>query len=224
MWQSLPAGHYVFSAKISNLSGPDYKGIAIRADSTGGTSLGSDITFSANGTISGEFICTATTTVYFVCYASMDSFTSTTTYTVSDIMVCTKAAFAISPKFVPYRPDYQALVDKTTEQTFGIFKYNNNYSITAITRKCNGFAWFTLTVTSTANIAANTNTIIGYVDSDVQPAGASTDRIIFTARVNTDTPSLVHSHIRGGDGYIYINSPTAISAGTSISITGSYKI
>lgn len=145
------------------------------------------------------------------------------TVTITNIMICTKAAFCISPKFVPYRPDYQALVDKTTEQTFGIFKYNNNYSITAVTRKCNGFAWFTLSATSTANIAANTNTIIGFVDADVQPAGASTDRVIFTARVNTDPPSLLHSHIRGGDGYIYINSPTAIPAGTSISITGSYK-
>lgn len=103
MWQSLPAGHYVFSAKISNLSGSDYKGIAIRANSTSGADLGSVITFSANGTISGEFTCTATTTVYFVCYASMDSFTGTTTYTASDIMVCTKAAFGVSQKFVPYR-------------------------------------------------------------------------------------------------------------------------
>lgn len=106
MWQSLPAGHYVFSAKISNRSGPDYTGIVIRANGTSGENLGPVINFSANGTITGEFTCTATTNVYFVCYASMDTFTSATTYTASEIMICTKAAFGVSSKFVPYRPNW----------------------------------------------------------------------------------------------------------------------
>ena len=130
MWQSLPAGHYVFSAKISNRSGSDYTGIAIRAGATDGTPLGSDITFSANGTISGEFTCTATTTVYFVCYACMDSFTGATTYTASDIMVATKAAFGVSPKFVPYRPPYDELMSKGKQL---VAKGSTSFTITGTT-------------------------------------------------------------------------------------------
>ena len=129
MWQSLPAGTYMFSANISNRRGNDYTVIAFRNGATDGSNIRTAISFSANGKINGTFTLTATTTVYLVCYASMDSFTGATSYTMGDIMICSLAAWNVSHKHVPYRPNWD-LVETKPQITSNISTAINDFSET----------------------------------------------------------------------------------------------
>lgn len=49
-------------------------------------------------------------TVYIAFYINGSSTSYTNTYTISQMMICTEAAWKISPKFVPHRPDYDTLI------------------------------------------------------------------------------------------------------------------
>lgn len=107
---SLPAGNYVFSCKISdiNASGSaSYQPRIILANNTSGTNAAGVINFTTNGTKSVEFTWTGGTI-----YVQYQPNASGNSFKASENMICTKAAFGVSNKFVPYRLLYSDISTK----------------------------------------------------------------------------------------------------------------
>ena len=105
---NLAAGSYVFTTTISNYSKTvGAPVIYIASSATGGNPYGT-ATITGNGTVTCSFNI-PTTGTYYLCYYVNDTATASgvsCSYTASNNMICTKAAFGVSSKFVPYRPNW----------------------------------------------------------------------------------------------------------------------
>ena len=79
-----------------------------------------DVRITGTGKYELEWNAAANTSYYIFTYPSRDAVQSGNTITITDLMLCTKAAFGVSNKFVPYRPNYDLvamLVPKTMYKT-----------------------------------------------------------------------------------------------------------
>jgi len=111
---TLKAGTYILRTKPSNATVGSAGQVAI------GYGLASSVSLIENKSWNGideylELKLTVTTEANYriYLYANLSSTSpSSNVVTFSEIMFCTKAAFDISPAFVPYRPDYDDIVEQ----------------------------------------------------------------------------------------------------------------
>lgn len=104
--KALPKGEYVLTTTISNFSGLNKCQCVISVGSRS-DNIVSGYTFTGNCNIEIRFDLTQTSDVYINYYANVpgNPYVDVTSYTASNLMICTKAAFGVSPKFVPYGND-----------------------------------------------------------------------------------------------------------------------
>ena len=115
---TLAAGTYYYSCKISNLTVASGTRACIVLDS-GSDGHGTRIaTFGVStGTISFPFVWTGGT-LYIFYYPGYANTANSNAFTAAENMICTKAAFAVSPKFVPYaKSNYSLTQDKLNKCT-----------------------------------------------------------------------------------------------------------
>lgn len=96
-----PNAKYTLSFTVSNRT-VDVSGTAILIRNAALSTTLATKEITANGRVDIEFVVPNNdTSVYMAFYASMESASTTNTYTVSDVMVCTKAKYDISPSYEP---------------------------------------------------------------------------------------------------------------------------
>lgn len=99
------AGYYVISFKVTAATKASGTRIMAQVYSNAGASgipiIDTQITGTGNYQLEMNFA--ANTSYYLFIYPSRDSAQSSNSVTITDFMVCTKAAFDVSNKFVPYR-------------------------------------------------------------------------------------------------------------------------
>ena len=98
---TFPKGDYVLSVKISSYSAT-YDTCAVGVSPT----ASSLVTIPGNGTVTKEFTLSSAGELKLYFYANYSGTAIVNSYVASEIMVCTKAAFGVSQKFVPYRPNW----------------------------------------------------------------------------------------------------------------------
>ena len=130
---SLSAGNYVFSAKISNLSigSGGVAKICLDTQADGHGTRAATLAVEQNGTVSKPFTWSGGT-LYIMYYPNYSGNLVVTTFKASENMICTKAAFGVSQKFVPHRPNYQDLIKATAIEVLtssDIFTPNTNYTV-----------------------------------------------------------------------------------------------
>lgn len=110
---TLPAGSYIVSFKVTAHGSNSVIFGDSQFDGQGTHLFWCENLQNTSYTVS---ITTTSTATWYLAFAVNQSNTSSTTdvLTVTDFMVCTKAAFAVSPKFVPYRLPYDDVQSKTT--------------------------------------------------------------------------------------------------------------
>ena len=125
----LTAGTYILHFKITDIVQPTGSAPMIRvASSKNGDSSKGQIDIRANGTYSLEFTVAQVGTYYVVFGANWTASAYVSGYTASNLMCCTKDAFGVSSKFVPYRPNWD-LVGNTVNyvnDTFRRLDYGSN--------------------------------------------------------------------------------------------------
>ena len=82
-----------------------------------------DVRITSTGKYSLEWNAAANTSYYIFVYVSRDSIQSGNTVTITDLMVCTKAAFGVSQKFVPYRPNYDLVLSDISLLSHRIYEF-----------------------------------------------------------------------------------------------------
>lgn len=119
---TLAAGTYYYSCKISNLTVASGTRACIVLDS-GSDGHGTRIaTFDVStGTVSFPFVWTGGT-LYIFYYPGYTNTANSNSFTAAENMICTKAAFCLSNKFVPYRPNYDLVCRNILKR-----KYINYY-------------------------------------------------------------------------------------------------
>lgn len=105
----LKAGTYYFQGLVSSITGSDSKAVIIRINGYDGTVI-KRIEITANGIIDGDFVVDTDRTITVSFYASEGEFTNSS-YTISDLMICTEADWNVSQAYQPYRPSYQELYE-----------------------------------------------------------------------------------------------------------------
>lgn len=105
----------------------------------------------------------------------------------------------------------------SSSSTFSISRYSSSYTVNGETWKSNGMAWFTIVITNSSQINANTSTIPAYVPSDLKPKGSRDINLV----CDVDN-KYCRAWITGGSQYIYIRSLENIPANSNIRITGCY--
>lgn len=121
---NLKAGTYVFAMDIKTAT--SNTGIGFNLYSSNGTSIIHSETseiLSKTGMITWQFTITTEGT-YGVVYKCFDM--------VARLMVCTKAAFGVSSKFVPYRPNYDLVVSRTKDNSKLIEDSSNGSVATSV--------------------------------------------------------------------------------------------
>ena len=119
---TLPTGKYIFSCKVLNV---DILGgtsaIRITLNSSGSNPIAKQV-YTAATDIVIPFELTEDSTVYIMFYVNESSTSYTNSADFADIILCTKAAWDISQKYVPHRPSYDELIARVEalEQAAGI--------------------------------------------------------------------------------------------------------
>lgn len=135
------AGYYVISFRVTAATKASGTRIMAQVYSNAGAS-GSpiiDTQITGTGNYQLEMNFAANTSYYLFIYPSRDSAQSSNSVTITDFMVCTKAAFCLSPKFVPYRLPNNNLGYKT---------YVINLSAVTISKAGSGVYWYKISVSS----------------------------------------------------------------------------
>ena len=102
------AGKYVITATFSNVNLERTSAI-LRFSNTATGGVVYTLTISSNGTLSGEFEVSTAGTYWLLFAPNWSSDTAVNTYTASEIMVCTKAAYDVSQSYAPYRKNLDQL-------------------------------------------------------------------------------------------------------------------
>lgn len=105
----------------------------------------------------------------------------------------------------------------SSSSTFSISRYSASYTVDTTTWKFNGMAWFTILITNSSQINANTSVIPAYVPSDLKPKGSRDINLV----CDVDN-KYCRAWITGGSQYIYLRPTEIIPANSNIRITGSY--
>lgn len=140
-----------------------------------------------------------------------------------NVMICTLAAWKVSQKFVPYRPDYDNVIQKITPTIGTITASDTDITISKYyLTKLNGMAYFSLTANSSVAIAAGGIITVGYVDA--ASAKKYQGQTNFTASVDGHSEISCNAWIAAGVAVqnIRFRPDTSISANTNFYITGFY--
>ena len=106
----LPAGTYTFSALVSNYSVLGGAARIIVTKTVGGQQEVGGITLDANGKINFNFISDGEQ-LYLLYYPNYSKGSHANSFTASQNMICTKAAWDISQTYVPYAPTNRELYE-----------------------------------------------------------------------------------------------------------------
>ena len=118
---SLPAGNYVFSANATFTESAKINcGFKLYTSTSSDTAIVDVPTTYSNGKVTCEFTLTQTA-------GALSIWTQSSGATFTNCMICTKAAFGVSNKFVPYRPNYD-LVAEDVERHISIDNGSTNRS------------------------------------------------------------------------------------------------
>lgn len=205
---SLSAGNYVFSAKISNLSigSGGVAKICLDTQADGHGTRAATLAVEQNGTVSKPFTWGGGT-LYIMYYPNYSGNLVVTSFKASENMICTKAAFGVSQKFVPYIPnmnDYQwqaistYFLARRSGRTITINGYIANISFTA----------------NTATLIGNVNTTVGRPHESV--------RTLCNVGANAYTVGTLGYLIVQQDGNIYVT--TAYEGTGAVYVSLSYTI
>jgi len=125
---TLPAGDYVLDLDVTTrTSTTNNPKITIYTDTRLMDYVGS-LDIKATGHYTLPFKSTGST-LYLAWYANQSGTSSSTnTLAVANMMICTKAAFGVSPAFVPYRPNYDLVVSRTKDNV-KLFEDSSNGSV-----------------------------------------------------------------------------------------------
>lgn len=139
-------------------------------------------------------------------------------------MLCTKAAFGVSNKFVPYRPSWDVIQEAITSSSFYLTQGTNITFVNTVTRKCNGMAWFALTCKSSILLPADSTTTVAIVNPSAKKIGDPL--VLFNASVDRNvisTNALMLAYMSAGTQQEIRFKPSVdIPVDTTIYITGSY--
>lgn len=117
----LKAGSYVLSGVLSNVTIPTGSLPMIRvATSSNGDGALQTVDIGGKAAYELKFTAPSDATYYVIFAANWQNPAYVAGYTISNIMVCTKAAFSVSPKFVPYRPNYDLVVSDVAKTQYVI--------------------------------------------------------------------------------------------------------
>lgn len=125
---TMQAGVYYLSADISALSGSNNCSVYVRKDNVSGDYIGYQRILE-NGKIVIRFTVDQTRTIAISFYASDRTYIDTTTYTVSNLMICPKLEYEISPSYQPYalpNSDLTRMVSDLQKKAVKVYSYHVN--------------------------------------------------------------------------------------------------
>lgn len=211
------AGNYVFKFKISSATISQQAIIYISTSTQASTSIAS-IQITANGEYELPFSWSGGT-VYLKFYPNTTNTSSSNTFTVSDMMICTKAAFAVSQKVVPYRPSWDVIADsiKTVQiATSDFITVNTNFTIlsqsTLFKHGSQVFGTLVIQKTDTAKFV-DSLAAVGTIKSGYRPVV----NLIGQSYYNTEQWGI------NGFGYSYINTSGIVSVKSSTDSANKYS-
>ena len=123
---TLSAGNYVLSFDITGYTGNTLSMLEVRT--TSGTVIATTSNFNSNGNVTCNIALTSSSTIKLRICCNLASSAIAVSYNVANIMICTKAAFGVSSKFVPYRPNWDLVVSNLKKNTITHSTMNSSYN------------------------------------------------------------------------------------------------
>ena len=209
--KALPKGKYVLTTTISNFSGSNICQCVISVGSRS-DNIVSRYTFTGNCNIELRFELTQISDVYINYYANVpgNPYVDVTSYTASNIMICTKAAFDVSPAYVPFTLKQPRVIFKNFSGTVS----NTEAVIPDLSLTVNKTSLIRVSITATYN--ANSPRLLR-VAANNDMTGNST---IEVKEINSDQGQLSVVAI----GIFYANSNNTVYISAKYSGTGTNSV
>lgn len=138
----LKAGSYVLSGVLSNVNVPTGALPMIRiATASNGDGALQTVDIGGDQNYVLKFTAPSDATYYVLFSPNWQSPSYVAGYTISNIMICTKAAFGVSSKFVPYRPNWDLVGNSVIDlnDMISSFIVNSSKSVTIKLRRQGSF-------------------------------------------------------------------------------------
>lgn len=125
----IKAGSYNFSFTVSDLTGSNDTSISLRANGTAQSGEIVKKSFTGNGDVNVDFIASTDMTLYVLFYVSGLTYTDTTSYTASDLMITSQSEYGISSNYEPYALGNQILTKLEAEDRSNILSVQDDVNV-----------------------------------------------------------------------------------------------